>query len=283
MRVTCPRILLVILICSIGAFIGTIHALRPLSNVIKRFPGDSHSSVTREKARECNADDPESWGYAAYSILIKCILGNLDDILKSDLAIGTTILGLVPSFLIIGAAQPEETVHLALVSPHRALAVSIFGIALSPSLFKWVTPLKTPLREYSEKMWDIELARMASVALWQNWNVNSAVMVQWLCESPLMIFTWPLANMIWVIFSVLLLHLMAKDIRSQHISLDITYSWWEVLLLPYTLDIEKLYEWKVDSISVLSTPHLKLPYLQFELIRPAMSRDSHYTNLCQDD
>ncbi|KAM0495420.1 hypothetical protein ACHAP8_008008 [Fusarium lateritium] len=297
MRVTCPRILLVLLICIIGAFIGTIHALRPLSNAIKRFPGDSHSIVTREKARECNADDPESWGYAACSILIGCILGNLDDLLKSDLAIGTTILGLVPSILIIGAAQPEEIVRLALVSPHRALAVSIFGIALSPSLFKWVTPLKTPLEERSEKTWDIELARftkqwtwkhmvckaladltivsMASVALWQNWNVNSAVMVQWLCESPLMIFTWPLANMTWVIFAVLLLHSMAKDIQFQHISLDITYSWWEVLLLPYTLDIEKRYEWKADTISVLSKPHLKLPYLQFEQIRPAMSRETH--------
>ncbi|KAG8669273.1 hypothetical protein FPOAC2_08594 [Fusarium poae] len=297
MRVTYSRILLLLLIFSIGAFIGTIHALRPLSNVIKRFPGDSHSSVTREKARQCNADDPASWGYAACSTLIRCILGNLEDILKSDLAIGTTILGLVPSILIIGAAQPGEIVHLALVSPHRALAVSIFGVALSPSLFKWVTPLKSTLREYSEKTWEIELARftrrwswkhmvckaladltilgMASIALWQNWNVNSAVMVQWLCESPLMIFTWPLANMTWVIFSVLLLHSMAKDIRFQHISLNISYNWREVLLLPYTLDVEKRYEWKVQSITVLSTPHLKIPYLQFVPTRPAISRETH--------
>jgi len=80
MKNALPRLLLGLLFLSIGAFIGTIHSLRPLSDVIKRFLGDAHSVTTREKALECHADDPESWGYAACSILIRYILENLEDL-----------------------------------------------------------------------------------------------------------------------------------------------------------------------------------------------------------
>ncbi|KAM0303865.1 hypothetical protein ACHAPM_003435 [Fusarium culmorum] len=298
MKNTLPRVLLVLLLCSIGAFIGTIHTLRPLSNVIKRFPGDSHSSITRYTAKECNADDPRNWEYSACSLLIRCILGRLDDLFKSDLAIGTTILGLVPSILIIGAVQPDEIVSLALVSPQRALALSIFGVSITSNPFKQVTPLKTPLTQDSERKWRISFARftespswkhifckaladlsilgMASVALWQNWNINSAVMVQWLCESPLMIFTWPLANMCWVVFSVLLLHSMAEEIKIKHLSLDITYDWWQALLLPYTLDFEKRYKWEKKWILILDTPQVKIPYPWYKVTRDAsMPGEAH--------
>ncbi|KAH7189581.1 uncharacterized protein B0J16DRAFT_117308 [Fusarium flagelliforme] len=296
MRNALPSLLLGLLFLSVGAFIGTIHGLRPLSNVIKRFPGDAHSVTTREKALECHADDPESWGYDACSILIRCILESLDDLFKSDLTIGTTILGLVPSILIIAAAQPEDIVRLALVSPHRALAVSIFGISLSPSLYVRATPLKSELREDSKRTWDIELSRftkrtsckhvackaladlsilaMASVALWQCWIVNSAAMVQWLCESPLLLFTWPLANMTWVVFAVLLLHSMAESIEFKNPSMDISYAWWEVLLLPYTLDFEKRLKLEVKWIPISASSigqMFEIPYLCLVTDRPAGS------------
>ncbi|CAG7563856.1 unnamed protein product [Fusarium equiseti] len=299
MKNALPRLLLVLLFLGIGAFIGTIHGLRPLSSIIKRFPGDAHSVTTRERALECHADDPDSWGYDACSILIRCILENLDDLFKSDLAIGTTILGLVPSILIIAAANPEDIVRLALVSQHRALAVSIFGISLSPSLYARATPLKSELREDSERTWDIQISRftkrpsskhvafkpladlgilgMASVALWQCWVVNSATMVQWLCESPLLLFTWPLANMTWVIFAVLLLHSMVESIEFKHPSLNISYAWWEVLLLPYTLDFEKRLTWDVKWLPI-SAPSIgqmfELPYLWLVSSGSAISSDT---------
>ncbi|RBR21402.1 uncharacterized protein FIESC28_04939 [Fusarium coffeatum] len=300
MKNALPRFLLGLLFLGVGAFIGTIHGLRPLSKVIKRFPGDAHSVTTREKALKCHADDPESWGYAACSVLIKCILESLDDLFKSDLAIGTTILGLVPSILIIAAAHPEDIVRLALVSPHRALAVSIFGIALSPSLFSRPTPWKSELREDSERTWDIELSQftkgpswkhvvwksladlmilaMASVALWQCWVVNSAAMVQWLCESPLLLFTWPLANMTWVLFAVLLLHSMAESIEFKHPSLNVSYAWWEVLLLPYSLDFEKRLAWEENHVPI-SAPSIgqmfEIPYPWLATSGPAMSNDTY--------
>ncbi|KAI1070121.1 hypothetical protein LB507_007941 [Fusarium sp. FIESC RH6] len=295
-----PRLLLGLLFLSIGAFIGIIHGLRPLSSVIKRFPGDAHSVTTREKALECHAEDPDSWGYTACSTLMRCILDALDDLGKSDLAIGTTILGLMPSILIIAAAQPVDIVRLALVSPHRALAVSIFGIALSPSLFSRPTPWKSALRDKSETTWDIELSRftkgsswmhttlkvladliilsMASVALWQCWVINSATMVQWLCESPLLLFTWPLANMTWVIFAILLLHSMAESIEFKHPSLDISYAWWEVILLPYTLDFEKRLTWKPQWLPI-SAPSIgqmfELPYYGLASNGSAKSSDTY--------
>ncbi|KAF4986289.1 hypothetical protein FGRMN_10907 [Fusarium graminum] len=242
-----------------------MHLLRPLSSVIKRFPGDPRSGVVREKAHISHASDPTSWEYDACSHLVWCIVDDLGELYKDDIAIGTTILGLLPSILIIAAAQAQDIVLLALVSPHRAIAASVFGVAISPSLFRRLAPFNSPLSDVSIKTWDVKLARvtkqlswrhvvaklsadaavstLACVTLWQNWIINSAVMVQWLCESPLMIFAWPLMNMTWVVFSVLLLYGMAEEVRFEHVSQNIRYTSWELFVLPYTLDFEKRTSW----------------------------------------
>ncbi|KAF4945979.1 hypothetical protein FSARC_14305 [Fusarium sarcochroum] len=290
MRNPWSRVLLIFLILAIIAFATTILKLSPLSAVIKRYPGDANSPVIREKAAECNAHDPATYGYLACSGLIGCILDRLGDIYKSDIAIGTTILGLLPSIMAVTAAQPEDIVQLALISPHRAVAIAAFGIGINPNAFERLRPLRHALGSTREIIWVVPLAcltepwswrhatgkiiadalilGMASVMLWRNWTVNSAVLVQWLCESPLMVFMWPVASMTWVAIAVLLLYAMADEVIFKHATQDIEHSWWRVVLSPYTTGTDIRLPWQLswETLSIARLP--LLGWLKRPALRP---------------
>jgi hypothetical protein len=249
--------------------------LSPSPATISRYPGGSKNVYVNDLGPKCNAKDPDSWGYGACSDLIRCIFQGLTDIQKSDTAIGTTILGLLPSIMLNAAAQPQDIVQLALISPLRGIATAAFTVGFSSGVFERLKPMGFISTEDTEKTWNIPLAHLghewswkhfcfkiladviivtsAGIMLWQTWLVNSAVLVQWLCQSPLMIFTWPLVSMVWVLIAVLLLYGMAEEIRFLHATEDEQYAWWQVLILPYNLDVEHIPHWsfKWKHISLL--------------------------------
>lgn len=205
--------------------------------------------------------------------MISCILDNIDELYKSDISIGTTILGLLPSIIAIAAAQPEEIVKLALVSPLRGVATAAFSVGISPTVFTRLKPMRAGSARDEEMVWEIQLARVArerswlhvaakigadvlillctGIMLWQNWVVNSAVLVQWLCESPVLVFTWPLISMVWVPIAVALLYAMAENVSFKHATRDdVEYSWLQVFLMPYTLHVDCLYHWDISFQSL---------------------------------
>jgi hypothetical protein len=152
------------------------------------------------------------------------------------------------------AAQPEEIVKTALMSPHRGILIAAFSVGIYTSIFRRLSPLDSTPDDAVEKTWVIKTARftkqlswrhllcklisdvvvlsLTRPMLWQNWIVNSAVLIQWLRESPIMVRMWPLSSIIWVAVAVLLLRAMASDISFKHSTREIQYTWWEVLRLP---------------------------------------------------
>ena len=61
----------------------------------------------------------------------------------------------------------------------------------------------------------------------------------------------PLACMIWLVVALLLLGVMAQDIRFESFTNPaVTYTWWEVLILPYSLRFEKAPSDSGEHISI---------------------------------
>ena len=282
--------LLVLLFLAILAFIFTMQFLSPSPAIISRYPGGSKNVYVDRLGTDCNATDPDSWGYGACSKLIICIFDGLSDIEKSDTAIGTTILGLLPSIMLNAAAQPQDIVQLALISPLRGIATAAFTVGFSSGVFEKLKPMGFISTKKNPQTWHIPLAHIghewswkhvffklladvmivtsAGIMLWQTWLVNSAVLVQWLCQSPLMIFTWPLVNMVWVLVAILLLYGMVDEISFKHATEDETYTWWQVLMMPYNLDVENIWKWSFSCkhISFLgpgAPKWLKSPSIEF--------------------
>ncbi|KAM5349274.1 hypothetical protein ACJ41O_005781 [Fusarium nematophilum] len=237
--------ILILLIFTLLTFTLTIHFLGAKTNSIGRYPGDANNDMVREKTAFCNASEPSKWVYDECSLLIGCVLNRLDEIYKNDLAIGTTIIGLLPSIIGIAAAPPEEIIKLALVSPPRGVATAAFSVGVSPTVFTRLKPMGSGPSSETERTWIIPLARVAQrwsvahvlvkvvadiiimaltgVMLWQNWTVKSAVLVQWLCESPFMVFTWPLVSMLWVSVALSLLYAMTESVCFKHATQDVEY------------------------------------------------------------
>ncbi len=285
LRLRWSEALFLLALLLIATYIVVIQLKKPMQTLVRRYPGDSHSQWTRDAAAKCNASHPDMWGYGACSLLVSCTLGQLEAVYTSDMTIGTTILGLLPTILSGISIEPVALVKLALVAPHRALAVAAFNTSNPTSVFgnlhamqfpkpgghsrdgnedhiqTLTIPLacfassaddddssgKLPWRHIAGKLAaDIAVLVCASVMLWRNWLVNKAVMVQWMCEAPLMVFTWPLACMAWVVVAVLLLFVAAEEVRFEHATRREkgTYRWWQVLLLPYTLDVDRHLKWQ---------------------------------------
>ncbi|KAF4126966.1 hypothetical protein GMORB2_0703 [Geosmithia morbida] len=275
--------------CLFPSFVAIVEAYKPMQTLIHRYPGLHYTWWTQSAAGQCGADDPSRWEYSNCTDLMQCTLSNMADILKSDIAIGTTIPGLLPSILAVMAIEPDALVRLCLVAPHRAVAVASFSSSFPASVFFHLRTLQSqkragppgaasgasssssddyghtslvPLANHDKLQggggalsWrhiciklavDAAAVVSAAAVMRQLWIVNRAVLVQWRCESPLMVITWPMACIWWLPVAVSLLYIMAEDVRFEHAVLgtDCRYTWWQVVTLPYTLDVDIQREWQ---------------------------------------
>jgi hypothetical protein len=158
------------------------------------------------------------------------------------------------------APPAEELLQQGLIAPHRAIALSCFSVGIPMGVLKRLQPFRerpsieaarevvewdlhfavlsrTPWRHVSAKIvGDVVILACTGVAVWRVWAINRAVMVPWKCETPVMVFSWTAGCVFWVVSALLLLHSMVVEIRFEElVDPSVTYRWWEVWLLPYTL------------------------------------------------
>ncbi|KAK4186213.1 hypothetical protein QBC35DRAFT_533575 [Podospora australis] len=244
--------------------------VRPYDSLCESIDRDGRSASRGRDTRyevatkNCNVSDPSIFRYASCSDFIECVVKELRPIMGTDLNTGTTLVGLLPTILLLLAPAPLDFVQQGLVSPHRALAISCFSIGLPTSLFARLQPLQFQKRHLvvyragGKRVWHVNFAALsptcswthvitkvaadllvigcAVVMMWRSWVTGTWVMVQWSCESPMITFLWPLACMFWLVVALLLLGVMAEDIRfTSSTNPPVTYTWWDVLLPPYTL------------------------------------------------
>jgi hypothetical protein len=104
---------------------------------------------------------------------------------------------------------------MALVSPHRAIATAAFSTGVPLRLLEQLSPLRPGFigrQTETERTWLVSLAALtekpsrrhlalklaadaiivglAAIMLWRYWVINSGTMIQWKCESPLLVFLW---------------------------------------------------------------------------------------------
>ncbi|KAH7317040.1 hypothetical protein B0I35DRAFT_434446 [Stachybotrys elegans] len=251
--------LLALYIALIVVFSLLIHYFSPLTNVFRRRPVGVFWTDHDDPYYVCRADDPASWEYGACSRLIGCYLDHFAEILKSDIATGATIAGLLPTILLATAAQPIDLISQALISPHRGLATAAFTIGFPTSLFDrlrsvhhgpdnqrsnirtWnvIIPVigNRPFYHIATKLsMDIFIVGGAAGMLYYNWTINNAVLVLWKCESPLLVFLWPISCMSWLVLVVLVLHFMVDELLFEHEPSKTLLTWWQTMRLPYTVD-----------------------------------------------
>jgi len=208
----------------------------------------------------CDGYNPFHYAPRRCTKLIDCVYSKMTQVQVADTAIGATIDGLLPTMLVLLAPPLDELIQQGLVAPHRAVALSCFSIGVPMGVFKHLTPFRerpglAPASEVVE--WELHFAVLSStrwlhmlikiigdaiimactaVVIWKVWAINKAVMVPWKCETPVMAFSWTIGCMFWVVFALLLLHSMVAELRFEEPgNSSVTYRWWEVWSLPYTL------------------------------------------------
>lgn len=302
--------LLFLLCASIVCTIPALNSANPMADKIRRWPGDPNSRPYLLAGRLCNASDPSSWEIYSCTRLLDCVLDNVSEIQKSDIAIGSTIAGLLPTILMFAAARPNELIPQALVSPHRAIATAAFSIGVPLSIFEGLRPLRWWRRRgrrissrQLSRTWYISLGGITprasyihvlvklladgiilaalSVMLWQFWDINGTVAVQWKCEAPIMIICWPLICILWVMLAILLLYTMAEEVVFEHALTQTRYGWWKVFCLPYTMDmrLENRRRW-MDWGVLLNPRKWNLPFTK--RVKPSRNEEALDTSATTD-
>lgn len=104
------RFLMALFCATVLAFVFAIHYSSPMTNVITRWPGSPNVDDYSSAGKKCNASDPSSWGYGRCSGLIDYVNNDLSEIQKRDIAIGSTIIGLLPTILF---SLPPDQMNLS--------------------------------------------------------------------------------------------------------------------------------------------------------------------------
>jgi hypothetical protein len=114
-------------------------------------------------------------------------------------------------------SPPLELVQMAILSPHRALATCCFTIGLPVTLFRQLRPLHQQLAQSNplaprKREWTFNLSNLskgnpkkhfffkivadaliialAGIMIWQNFGVNSYVMIPWHCDYTWLVLAW---------------------------------------------------------------------------------------------
>ncbi|KAM7201714.1 hypothetical protein V8F33_003263 [Rhypophila sp. PSN 637] len=259
--------LCLLLLCLV--VIGAVLAIQFSGSMATTFRRDlgAGTAFMPQWVNQCDGyNNPGRFEPRRCTMLIDCVYTKMTQVQVADTAIGGTLAGLLPTILTLLAPPPVELVQLGLIAPHRAIALSCFSIGLPGGLFKRLGPLRerrpaTTLAAEEGKVvveWELQfsiLSRTApwrhvlgkiigdiiivactGVLVWRSWAINKAVMVPWKCETPVMAFSWTVGCMLWIVFTLLLLHAVVLEIRFEHLTdSEVRYRWWEVWLLPYTL------------------------------------------------
>ncbi|KAH6637194.1 hypothetical protein F5144DRAFT_569883 [Chaetomium tenue] len=251
-------VLVVILLALLGLMLG-INFTNPPRGHIPRSPG---GDVLKEVSDTCHGNDPAQFLYHQCSEFINCFLHNTSEVLKADMAVGTTLVSLLPTILLLIAKPPMDLVQQGLISPHRALAMACFSIGLPQQMFSKLRPVlpgfwklegkeanrtrvleipvpiptKRPFLPFASRVFtDFVVLACAGVMLWRTWAVSSWVMVPWKCESSILQFAWPVGCLFWMALVLPLLHVMSDNIEFINCLYPQTkYTWPQVFLLPYT-------------------------------------------------
>ncbi|KAK3377235.1 hypothetical protein B0T24DRAFT_237112 [Lasiosphaeria ovina] len=266
--------LLAFLLLALFFFVFAIQWKSPLTGTITRVPGGQQKPQFESTLALCHGGDPLQYERIRCSEFIDCFLVDTTELLKVDMAIGSGVVGLLPTILLLITMRPMDLVQLGLVAPHRAFAIACFSIGLPERLFSRLRPVRPKfwnfkggeakerlvefvvsvpvvsvggpyrLRVFASRVAaDIVVLACAGIMLWRTWVVSLWVMAPWKCETPIIQFAWPIGCLFWVALMLPLLHLMTERIEFTNFRHDeIKYKWWEVLLLPYTLD--HLQAWK---------------------------------------
>ncbi|KAI9784390.1 MAG: hypothetical protein M1816_000861 [Peltula sp. TS41687] len=191
--------------------------------------------------------------------LVDCVLSNLREVDKAGMAAAISIVALIPTVLALIGAEPLELVHLAFVSPIRALCTCLFGVGLPSNLFarlqrysqsggsstvvyvddtdrrgpvQLLFPLSPALRRrrtaFENFAFEILIIGLAAIMLWRNWRINSMVMVTWRCEYRLLLLFWPISCIGWAVLTVGSLLIIARKIEivRQSDGRPSRKSWW---------------------------------------------------------
>lgn len=190
------------------------------ANAIHRTIGAPSDHTVQDLAVQCGSDQQESWKSGHCGLLVSCVMDALPGVTSAGFNSGTNIAALVPTALALIGAPPLDIVQLALLSPHRALAISLFGVGLPAGLFRQLTPALSSLREdghahlpRSVREWrhpvpapsgfglkgggvlvtvmaDFLIMAFAGVMLWRNLVVSFETVVSWRCEWYILLFCW---------------------------------------------------------------------------------------------
>ena len=188
---------------------------------IHRTIGAVTDDAVQQVARQCGSDQPSSWVAGQCPLLVNCVATGISQVTALGFSSGTNIAALVPTALALIGAPPLDIVQLAFLSPHRAFAVSLFGVGLPSGLFRQLRPALSSLREDNHahlprraREWrhplprptgfglkgggvvamriliDILILALAGVMLWRNLLVNFETVVSWRCEFSMLLFCW---------------------------------------------------------------------------------------------
>jgi hypothetical protein len=131
--------------------------------------------------------------------------------------LGWPFLRLTDISCFLTGAPPLELVQSAILAPHRAIATCCFTIGLPVTLFRQLRPLHQQLansnplapriREWTfnlsnlsrgspkkhllyKVLADALILALAGIMVWQNFGVNSYVMIPWHCEYTWLVLAW---------------------------------------------------------------------------------------------
>ncbi|KAI9652093.1 MAG: hypothetical protein M1831_007226 [Alyxoria varia] len=228
-----------------------LHLLPRQVQAIHRTVGTPSDAAVQEIAIDrCGAGDPNNWLWGRCSALAECTLQQIGATTASGYNSGTNIAALVPTAMAIVGAPPMDIVRQALMSPHRGVAVAMFGIGLPVGLFRqlgvdatawdssdgrvreWRRPARMRLAKglgasaggaawYSVRVMDstigavvVDLLIMAfaGLMLWRNLVVTFETMVSWRCEWYILVFIWPMASIVWLAIALTLLYVFSRSI-----------------------------------------------------------------------
>ena len=188
----------------------------------------SDTDIQKIAVGRCGAADPNNWVWGHCSALAECVLQQIDATAANGYNSGTNIAALVPTAMAIVGAPPMDIVRQALMSPHRGVAIAMFGIGLPVGLFRqlsvdatardssdgkvkeWRRPARMRHTKGSEVdggrtawfsmrlmdstfgavMVDLLIVAFAGLMLWRNLVVSFETMVSWRCEWYILVFIW---------------------------------------------------------------------------------------------
>lgn len=209
-------VMIVLLLALLGFMLG-ITFTNPPKGHIPRLPGGQFNDNLRDTLDVCHGNDPAQFIYHQCTEFINCFLHNTNEVLKADMGIGTTLVGLIPTIFLLIAKPPMDLVQQGLIAPHRALAMACFSIGLPQQIFGKLRPVlpgfwnfkgeeseRTRVLEIpvpvpnthrfgpfaSRVAADIVVLGCAGIMLWRTWVVSSWVMVPWKCELSILQFAW---------------------------------------------------------------------------------------------